>query len=53
MSTKWGKDLNLKITVTNPEDSVFRIPLVIVINAPQVLEQNAKHENKMGQGFEL
>ena len=46
---KMGQDLHLKIILTNPKDSVFRIPFVIVIYAPQVLEQSAKHEYKMGQ----
>ena len=49
MSTKWGRDLHLKIIVTNPKVSVFRIPFVTVIYAPQVLE----HEYKLGQGFAL
>ena len=43
----------MKIIVTNPKFAVFRFPFVIVIFAPQVLEQNAKHEYKMGQGFAL
>ena len=53
MSQNGAKVLHLKIIVRNPKDSVFRIPSVIVIYAPQVLEQNAKDEYKMGQGFEL
>ena len=53
MSTKWGNDLHLKIIGKKPKVSVFRIPLVTVIYAPQVLEQIEKYEYQMGQGFAL
>ena len=53
MSTKWGKELHLKIIVIKPKVSVFRIPFVTVIYAPQVLEQVLRLSTKWGKELHL